>query len=313
MKNIVIIALSILSAVSLALHIIPILFSPKLLPPPLPIEVPVVPVDEQGFMRIEGTNWFLQSDVWGGRRDYNVMLVTQSVIQCFFDIYTREYMLRQNIELRIMPSTSAGGLADGDRIYVPVPHHDYKRFVSVTAHEIFHFMVGRTQAGFRHQWFDEMLAELHSLYVLDFLAEKWKTDPPFEEWVIFSMHFRNEFKAKVHLNDAGLSSQELARLFKENRELLEENPIIEWDFDTNEIRGDFNLNRFVNTPVYLLYTEIFKDSADSWKALAVLGDMGYRCDLTFEEYLSEWYSRCSPDLKPVVRNIAGFFEVQLII
>ncbi len=133
-----------------------------------------------------------------------------------------------------------------------------------------------------HQWFEEAIAETHSLYVLDVLAERWKTDAPYSNWIDYASAIREYYDDRVLTDDMGLSGTRLAEYYKTNRDTLEQNPY------TTAEDGE----RIVHNLALVLYEDVFRNDSTAWEAFKTLHSIG-RCEnLTFEEYMNEWYAQC---------------------
>ncbi|MCL2035816.1 MAG: hypothetical protein FWG83_00310 [Oscillospiraceae bacterium] len=268
-------------------------------------------------LQLEGTHWYLQRGVWGNVRDDEVLLIAEEVAGVLYDAYSKEYMLRHNNEeqqLFIKASDNNGAFiyTNLEMLFISSSGTHWSIYVRQLSHELAHYATGGFYISGRHFWFDELICEVHAFYALDVLSEKWKNDAPRPNWAYYGKIMRNEYRARAHYYSIGIYEHELAELFKQHRQTLEESPMVEWDFDAGEVGGNDNVNRFINTLAAPIYESAFKDNPHSWDALKILYAMGDCEELTFEEYINEWYSRCNDDLKPTVKTIADFFEIEII-
>jgi hypothetical protein len=270
---------------------------------------------EKGYLQFANAEWFLQPAVWGDAEDGDVLAVLQMAADIFADRYGSEYIHRHEKPLKVEKNPLGNGFSTGEidlsAIYLGISAHYWDYYICHFAHELYHYLMGRFESGKRHLWFDEMLAEVHSLYVLNEIAENWESISPHKSWIHKQRKIENRYRSKVFLNDTGIRGSELADLFKDKREILENNATVEWNHKTGELEDSVGINRFVYSLSHTLYHDVFKNNSKVWEAMKVFGEMGYNEDLTFEELLSEWYSRCEKDAKPVVQSIASIFEIEL--
>ena len=256
---------------------------------------------------------FLQKDVWGDAVNENVQAVLQSVFNVFSNIYGSEYILRKNKSTIIKRASLPRTLTDLSAIHLETKDRFWCQYMYQFAHELYHYTCGDPAEYVRHQWFEEMIAEMHSLYVLDAVADKWETDPPYPNWSSFTPSIREYYDNAVRNDDIGMNDRELARFFKENRVILEKKPYIQFHKTTKVLdeRADDESIRLASAFSPILYKEVFKKDNNAWEALKVVHEMGRCEDLSFEEFINEWHSRCDDTRKGAVYKIANMMEVEL--
>ncbi|MCL2743903.1 MAG: hypothetical protein FWE67_08630 [Planctomycetaceae bacterium] len=256
---------------------------------------------------------YVQTGVWGNAREDNVKAVLQSVLDVYSDAYGGDYVLRRQ---KVTTVTKTAGipmaLSNLSEIHLNTTNMFWCQYIYQFAHELYHYTCGILIAQTRHQWFEEMLAEMHSLFVLDMLAEKWKTNAPYPNWVDFAPEIRRYYENVTKNSDIGLDERKLAALFKENRKILESKATIPYDKTAGKPDENAEGIRFAYTFAPVLYKEVFRNNPDAWEALKVLHAMGKCGELTFEEYLSRWYKQCgTAGKKSVVKKTASVMGVEL--
>lgn len=244
------------------------------------------------------TGFFLQAGVWGDARDVDIKAVLQSVLDVYSDTYGEEYISRHNkytIIISGSPPRTYEGLFG---IQINANDTYWAFYMYEFGHELYHYTDGIYSGENRHQWFEEMLANMHSLYILDTLAEKWKANPPYINWIDYVSAIKLVYEVYSEVESIGLFGQELADFCKENISSWEQDP-----YDDKQRR--------YNTLSPILYNEIFKDNPNAWGALKTLHNIGACEELTFEQYLKKWHDECDNKEKEIVEKIAQIFYIDL--
>jgi hypothetical protein len=246
---------------------------------------------------------YLQKGVWGEARDIDVLAVLQSVADVYAETYGNEYISRLDLHTVITKSLYEYPmlLSDLSAIWLSASNRSWARYMFQFSHELYHYIGDDGDADDRHQWFEEAIAAMHSLYVLDILAEEWETDAPYDNWIDYAPAIRDYYDNLLNDNDYGIYGFELAQYYKANRESLEENPYY-------IIKDD---RRAVDALAPILYSDVFKDNTEAWEALTVLHTMEDCNDYTFEDYINEWYDKCSEGQKSVVMEVAYILDIDL--
>jgi hypothetical protein len=247
---------------------------------------------------------FLQKGVWGEARDKDVLAVLQSVWGVYSDSYESEYILRKGIHTEIKKSTKGypTTLSDLSAICLSADNRLWAKYIFQFSHELYHYTTGDGKGYVRHQWFEEAIAEMHSIYVLDILADKWESDAPYENWTDYAPAIRDYYDSLLSDDDFGMYGSQLAQFYKDNRDTLEKNPYFAAEDD----------RRVVNALAPILYKDVFKNNGGAWETLKILHTMGRSENLTFEEYINLWYDKCDQTQKETVKKIAGILEIELI-
>jgi hypothetical protein len=143
-----------------------------------------------------------------------------------------------------------------------------------------------------------MLAELHSLYVLDTLAETWKINAPYPNWTDYATAIREYYNNRIDDCVKIANDRVLSEFFSEN--------VATWEKDSYD--GE---QRRYNALSAVFYAKVISNNVYSWQALKKLHGIG-RCDeLSFEQYLKTWHDNCVGGEKGVVEKIAGVLGISL--
>jgi hypothetical protein len=256
---------------------------------------------------------YMETGVWGDAVDADVREVLQSVMDCFTDVYGGEYVLRHGKPLVIVKAldgtpTTYESLTE---LELSVTDRLWSKYIYQFSHELYHYTTGMASGDDRHSWFDEALAEAHSFYALDVLAEEWKTDAPYDNWRDYASDIRDYYNNLAIADDFGIYGHDLAEYYKENRILLELYPTVRYDGETGEFTTTGNGNRIVDALSLALYQNAMRGNSNVWAALKVRNQLGVRDDLSFEEYMREWYRLCDANGKATVKKFAGVLEISV--
>ncbi len=170
------------------------------------------------------------------------------------------------------PITIVNGLPNNYIIGLNVDDRYYSQIVFQFAHELTHIYCDPRITN----WFIESLCEMASLYFLEFMTDKWATDPPFPQWKEYAPNFldyKNNYIIEV----------------KRNLEITENTNLDEMLEDKLSILTG-PTNRDVNTLIALYLLRIFKNNKNAWKLLPHIGQM------TDKELVDNtFYSNSIPD------------------
>ncbi|HSF48165.1 MAG TPA: ABC transporter substrate-binding protein, partial [Burkholderiales bacterium] len=171
-------------------------------------------------------------------------------------------------------------------------------YVYEFAHELCHVLANYERHPHHkvtadHQWFEEALCEVSSLYTLKNLAPIWDRNPPTPQLAgeaadlrRYADRFLNEAHRKLPPNTT------LAAWFKEHQEALRGSP---YDRNRNEV-------------VATLLLPLFEENPELWEAIGFLnldapGD-------TFQDYLQNWQDNAPVKYKDVIRYAMTLFYEQ---
>ncbi len=144
-----------------------------------------------------------------------------------------------------LPHYYSIGLTTNERFYAQITYQ--------FAHELTHIYCDPRITN----WFIESICEMASLYFLDYLSNKWETQPPFENWKDYAIKF-NEYKInrieEVKTKLTISNETEFQNKFKSIIQIINE-----------------PYNRDNNTIIALQLIEVFKKDNTSWSLLPLVG------------------------------------------
>lgn len=162
------------------------------------------------------------------------------------------------------------------------------------SHEFCHILCNYDPDKHGHDWFEESLCELASMFAMRRMGETWKTDPPFGHWKNYApslTKYANDVIAKGQLP----KGKTLAQWYQENKKKLLFNA-------THR-----NLNRFV--AVELL--PLFEKDPSRWEAVTWLNHGKPAGPQAFDDYLADWRKAAPAKHRPFIDSIAAKFEIKL--
>ncbi len=158
------------------------------------------------------------------------------------------------------------------------------------SHELCHVLCRYDRDPTGHQWFEESLCELASLFVLRRTAETWADEPPYPNWRGYAVHlgeYADQRIAAARLPE-GTS---LADWFRANRADL----------------ATAATDRARNTVVAAALLPLFESCPRHWAAVPHLNDASPTAPQPFRDHLAEWRRRLPPDRRDTVDAIAAAF------
>ena len=163
------------------------------------------------------------------------------------------------------------------------------------SHEIGHILCGYKDGDSSNLWFEETLAEVASLFVLRRLEEKWQNSPPYPEWEQYAPEFTKYAENRIQLYKDEIPN-DLNQWIDHNAEELKTNPT----------------NRKRNVSVAIRLLPVFENFNDAWAACMYLNKKKSKKEISFQEYIRDWYHAC-PHLsqKKVVEIIASKLHIKL--
>ena len=139
-----------------------------------------------------------------------------------------------------------------------------------------------------NNWFHEAICELASVFTLRRMAETWKTNPPYPNWVSYAPALNNY-------------AQEL--LSRPERNLSEHMPLQDWLSSHEESLREKRDQRGKNAAVAYSLLSIFENCPAGWNAIRNLPDYsGW-----LEEYLADWHSSVDTADKSFVASLSQVF------
>ena len=163
------------------------------------------------------------------------------------------------------------------------------------AHELAHIHCNGHPGEPRPQgWFEEVICETASLFVLRRMSEAWEKDPPYPNWRDFAPALRTYADERILPNrlPAGVP---LAAFFRERAARF--------------VAGGGTRDEYVTVAAELL--PAFEAEPPFWVAIAYLNTAASHAGQTFEECLAQWHYFAPDAFKDAIRRLAARFEVAL--
>jgi NitT/TauT family transport system substrate-binding protein len=168
-------------------------------------------------------------------------------------------------------------------------------YVYEFAHEFCHVLGNydrhpHFQAASAHQWFEEALCEVSSLYTLERFAAEWQFAPPSPRLQAYAQELQasaDRFLAEKHRRLP--PGQTLAAWYAENAQRLSSGA---YDRDRNEV-------------VATLLLPLFEENPELWEALGYLN-----LDApggSFKDYLHNWRDNAPPELRDSISYVMALF------
>ncbi len=177
-------------------------------------------------------------------------------------------------------------LNTGDRLWA---QHAYQ-----FAHEFGHILANYDEYERPNKWFEESICEMASIFALRRMSETWKVRPPYPNWKDYSPALANY--ADERMRTAPLPpGKTLAQWYSENESQLRQEPCL----------------RDKNTVVAVALLPLFEKQPESWEAITWLNDGAPHGTRTFARYLGDWCAHVPEKLRPLVRQIARKFAIEI--
>jgi hypothetical protein len=152
-----------------------------------------------------------------------------------------------------MPMTFVNGLPTNYSIGLSENGRLYNQIAYQFAHELTHIYCDPRVTN----WFIESVCEMASLYFLEYLANKWKTSPPYPMWQDYASKFSDYGENRI---------QEVLSSFK-----IANASDIDYQFKNITATISEPYNRNANTIIAIKLIDIFKNNINAWKILPLLG------------------------------------------
>lgn len=172
----------------------------------------------------------------------------------------------------------------------------WAEYVYEFSHELFHILAKyeyrAEREHVRHQWFEEMLCETVSLYMLKRFSLIWNAAPPLPDTSAYApalQDFTRRALSDPHRKlPAGVSFEQW---FRRNAPRLATTPYMR---TANELVASFFL------PVL--------EANEDWRATTFLNVGELPRESSFREYLVQWYKSTPPSLREVVAESMAIFR-----
>lgn len=163
------------------------------------------------------------------------------------------------------------------------------------AHEFCHILCGFDNDDSPHEWFEETLCETASLFAMRAMAETWKDQAPYPNWVDYR-HSLKQYADDVIASRAEIENGALAAFFREHEAELTES--------TN--------NRELNGAIAVVLLDWFEANPKHWEAVRWLNPSPAAAGETFGAYLGKWRAAAPKRHRGFIERIARAFEVELV-
>jgi hypothetical protein len=172
----------------------------------------------------------------------------------------------------------------------------WAEYVYEFSHELFHIFAGYdlrppTRIA-KNQWFEEMLCETASLYMLKRYTAMWDTLAPRPEWQGYTpeiQRFTNRAFSEKHRRLP--QNVKFEEWFRANGPSLETKPYLR---EKNEL-------------VAMRFLPLLEQTPD-WRAFEFLNVGSREGDSTFYDYLARWYRKTPPAQRRLVDNALSVFH-----
>jgi len=238
------------------------------------------------------------SGEWGNVTPHEIEILLNAVA----DEMLKHFPGRQLDPIVVSPSR-AGPVV----LYQKGAQHEYQillaakgdrwaEYVYEFSHELFHVLANYEYHApprrARHQWFEEMLCETVSLYMLKRFSLTWEQSPPKAEWRYYAtdlQRFTQRALGEPHRQLPGNVS--FQQWFRENGPILTTRPYLR---EKNEL-------------VATLFLPLFEHASD-WRAIAYLNLDVPEGESSFYDYLAHWYRTTPAPHRRFVGQAMGLFH-----
>ena len=163
------------------------------------------------------------------------------------------------------------------------------------AHELAHTLM-RHRNGTKHNlWFEESIAEMASIYVLDRVGEEWKKKSPIpgtegyaKHFTSYALNYKNKKSSKL---PAGMT---FAKWFKENRQKLIDG------------KGDA---RDLQRTIALHILPMVEKNPKYWGAFYYLDESKTAKVISFVKGMQEWQKNSPREYHPFIKDIKKLFKL----
>jgi hypothetical protein len=160
------------------------------------------------------------------------------------------------------------------------------------AHELCHVVSRFDNKDVEHQWFEEALCEVSSVFALRRMARAWEISPPAPRWRDYApalAEFAEGVLSKMSHTQAARSN--LATWYSQHRAALANDP---YQWQHNEVAAR-------------LLLPLFEETASSWKAIGYLNVQRQPAKQSFAGYLHAWQRAVPAEQRPFVERLIAAF------
>jgi len=221
-------------------------------------------------------NFYLETKAssWGEVQLEDISKLLNSVIK---DFYSNFFGCKINTSSVIVLKTTLDFpeiIKDKNHvlIYLCTCDRRWSQYSFQFAHELCHFIIDNDfpPRNDKFGWFEESLCELASLYTLNKMSITWQTNPPYCNWIEYSMSLKEYVDERVYRSENSITK-----------------PFSEW---LNDYLPELYANRYdreKNLIIAIQLLPIFTFNPDLWKIVLCLKNIIITDDMTLEDYLFE--------------------------
>lgn len=243
---------------------------------------------------------------WGTAR----ISTLQTVFESSRDAIADNLMFPFNSDITVIhkepegPKILYNRRTDGDyEIWIDSENNRWSQQVFQFAHEYGHILSNyRDDYPNPQLWFDEAISMIASIYVLETLAESWRTDPPdgIRNYRIYAPNFKSYVDGigdYLGVSKDFVSGVNLSRFYRDNKR----------SFESDYSGGNTRLQQYI---VAMKLIDIFKDSPNiAWNAITYLNKGHVRVNNDFRDYLNDWRKRTPKQWQSAVDKIMSRFDI----
>lgn len=178
------------------------------------------------------------------------------------------------------PITFVDGLPNYYTIGLTTNERYYAQIAYQFAHELTHIYCDPRITN----WFIEAICEMTSLYFLEYLASKWQTNPPYENWKEYAERFNEYRRNRIEEVKNNLSISNSTEYQEKLESIL---------MTINE-----PYNRDYNTIIALKIIDIFKKDKTSWTMLPFVGQATDKILMN-----GQFYEDSVPDFDKLINSL----------
>jgi hypothetical protein len=176
------------------------------------------------------------------------------------------------------------------QIRLQVQGRYWSQFAYQFAHEHCHVLCRYRKGENPNKWFEESLCELASIFVVEKMAETWRTDPPYRNWRDYSQSLSDY--VKKHVENKGLPEGEtLADWYRKNEPELRKTAT---DRERNQV-------------VALALLPKFRDQPKRWTTVQHVNAEIGPPDMSFRDYLHRWQKHAPEEHREFIGDICAEF------
>jgi hypothetical protein len=242
----------------------------------------------------------VQADGWGDAEAGDIRKVLESAGRELL----RHAPPPRPIRVRVVPTGDAPQVdharaADGEyTIRLAARDRQWAQFAFQFAHELGHVVSNyerrvENKLGAENQWLDEAVGEAASIFVLERMAEAWKSEPPYANWKGYAASLA-DYAAQRRRAAESPPREKMPEWFKANRGRLRADPY----------------RRELNRAVAVHLADLLARDPDDWEAVRFLNLGRPDASNGFEAHVENWYFSVPAARKPFVKAVADLLGVR---